>query len=442
MKTQKESSKLVKPMHILHNPSEDTPKISLTVFDLVAEDGHIPIIYVYQQPTPSNAALELALGKVLSDYRELAGRFGTDVTGKRVILLNDEGLRFVEAFTDCTLDEAQLFNPSEALLGLHPCLDSPKELAQVQLTRFTCGSLAVGFSANHMMCDGYSVSRFLVAWGQACRGTVEITSPLHDRTIFAPRDSPRFEFEHSDVEFQNKNVEECCINVISNGAMGDILVMHKTHFTLEMLNKIRAKASKDCYSNHSYSMFESLVGHVWRAVARACIAADDGDRYKATCIKIAVNGRRRMSPRVPDEYFGNVVLWAYPKANMKKLASEHVSYAATIIHEAVAKVKDNYFKSFIDFASLIEESDELVPKLNLSESDVCLNLYIDSWLGFPFCDLDFGGGKPCMFMPSYRTWPGHIYVVPSYAGDGSIDVFVTLSKNQVSCFKEMWFSLD
>ncbi|KAK9105815.1 hypothetical protein Scep_022659 [Stephania cephalantha] len=51
-------------------------------------------------------------------------------------------------------------------------------------------------------------------------------------------------------------------------------------------------------------------------VVKACVAAGDGDRYKATCLKISVDGRRRMSPPVPDDFVGNVVLWAYPRAGI------------------------------------------------------------------------------------------------------------------------------
>ncbi|KAK9083990.1 hypothetical protein Scep_030461 [Stephania cephalantha] len=52
-------------------------------------------------------------------------------------------------------------------------------------------------------------------------------------------------------------------------------------------------------------------------VVKACVVvAGDGDRDKATCLKISVDGRRRMSPPVPDDFVGNVVLWAYPRAGI------------------------------------------------------------------------------------------------------------------------------
>ncbi|KAK9124023.1 hypothetical protein Sjap_013625 [Stephania japonica] len=441
MRVHEESSRLVKPILKSGLPKATIPtQMTLNVFDLITDDAHIPIIYVYRPPTPSIAAIELGLGQALSDYRELAGRFSTDEKGQRVILLNDKGLRFVEASADCTLDEAKLFNPSKALLSLHPCLDSPKELVQVQLTRFACGSLAVAISCNHMVADGFSMSRFLIAWSQACCGDFDrnLGRMLLDRAIFMPRDPPRFQFEHKGVEFKDKN-EDCT----SDETLEEDLFMYKSHFTLEMLSQIKTNASQELAHNAKpHSMFVCLVAHVWRNVVKACVAAGDGNRYKATCLKISVNGRRRMSPPVPDDFVGNVVLWAYPKAGMNEILSESVSYAAKIIHEALAKLNDDYFKSYIDFASYKFDENELVPVVDFSDSDVCLNLYIDSWLGFPYCDMDFGGGMPCMFMPSYRIWPGQVFLLPSQTGDKSIDVMVTLSENQLSSYKERWFSLE
>ncbi|KAK9142672.1 hypothetical protein Syun_012072 [Stephania yunnanensis] len=112
-----------------------------------------------------------------------------------------------------------------------------------------------------------------------------------DRAIFKPRDPPRFQFEHKGVEFKDKN-EDCTTDEILEEGLG----MYKSHFSFEMLSQIKT--------------------NVWRTVVKACVAAGDGDRYKATCLKISVDGRRRMSPPVSDDFVGNVVLWAYPRAGI------------------------------------------------------------------------------------------------------------------------------
>ncbi|CAI9764303.1 unnamed protein product [Fraxinus pennsylvanica] len=215
MKVQLRSSRIIKPLY------EDTPplkrnNISLSVFDKATYDSHMAIIYAYHPPTPPNMAIEVGLQKALVVYREWAGRLGKDDKGEPIILLNDEGVRFIEAYVDGPLDQALLLKPSANLLSLHPRVfpgapedilgekdslsEEVVELLQVQLTRFTCGSLVVGFTSHHLVADGHSTSKFLVAWGQACRGLEISPLPLHDRTIFTPRNPPIFEFEHKGVE--------------------------------------------------------------------------------------------------------------------------------------------------------------------------------------------------------------------------------------------------
>ena len=46
---------------------------------------------------------------------------------------------------------------------LHPSEAGAEELMLVQLTRFACGGLAVGFTAHHLVSDGRATSNFFVA---------------------------------------------------------------------------------------------------------------------------------------------------------------------------------------------------------------------------------------------------------------------------------------
>ncbi|XAR60070.1 Putrescine N-hydroxycinnamoyltransferase [Bertholletia excelsa] len=186
MRVIKESSRVIKPIYE-GTPPSTTHHIPLSVFDKVTYNTHIAVIYAYRPPTPPNRALELGLQKALSVYREWAGRLAKDDKGEIVILLNDEGVRFVEASVDGTLDQAMPLKPSPSLLSLHPSTKGVVELVQVQITRFTCGSMVVGFTAHHLVGDGQSASNFLVAWGQACRGVKINLRPFQNRNIFTPR---------------------------------------------------------------------------------------------------------------------------------------------------------------------------------------------------------------------------------------------------------------
>ena len=98
--------------------------------------------------------LEAALARVLAEYREWAGRLGADAAGHRAILLTDAGARFVEATADVALAAVMPLEPAPEVLRLHPDGDGAEELLLVQLTRFACGSLAVGHTMHHAVVDG------------------------------------------------------------------------------------------------------------------------------------------------------------------------------------------------------------------------------------------------------------------------------------------------
>jgi hypothetical protein len=195
------SSKAVRPAAASSPEPEVVP---LSVFDKANFDTYVSVVYAFRQPTPPNAALEAGLARALAAYREWAGRLGADPrTGARAILLTDEGARFVEAAADAPLDAVLPLSPAPEVTRLHPSEAGAEELMLVQLTRFACGGLAVGFTAHHLVSDGRATSNFFVAWSQATRGAAVDPAPVHDRAaFFRPRDLPRVEFEHRGVEFK------------------------------------------------------------------------------------------------------------------------------------------------------------------------------------------------------------------------------------------------
>ncbi|OAY84598.1 Agmatine coumaroyltransferase-2 [Ananas comosus] len=438
MKIVVESSRIIKPAHNadhIRPPLTTTQHIPLSVFDKVTFDTHVAVIYAFRPPTPPNSVIEEGLAKALAEYGQYAGRLGEDSEGNRVILLNDEGVRFVEASIDTTLSNAMPFKPSPSLLDFHPSADGVEELLLVQLTRFTCGSLVLGFSLHHVISDGHATSNFLVSWGLASRGLSISPLPLHDRTsLFAPRQPPQLEFEHRGVEFKSKKISR---DSNTENPLKNEVAIHKAHFTKEFLSKLKATASAG--RDQPYSTFQSLVAHLWRVVTK--VRGLNG--CETTHVRIAVDGRRRMIPAVPDGYSGNLVLWAFPRANVRELLNRPLQYAADLIRTEVAKMEDSYFKSFIDFSSsgAIEEED-LVPTADADEMVLCPNLEVDCWTRFPFYDLDFGGGSPYYLVPSYLPVEGLLILLPSFIGDGSIDAFVPLFHHNLDSFKLCCYSMD
>ncbi|CAL1387903.1 unnamed protein product [Linum trigynum] len=448
MKVKVEITTILKPTYEPTSPPPPpSTNVPLTVFDKATYDTHVAVIYAFRPPTPPNATIKLGLQKALAEYREFAGRLGRDEKNgnPKLILLNDEGVKLVEASTDARLDEVMmpLLTPSPATWSLHPGLKGVEELVQVQLTRFGCGSLVVGFTAHHLVADGRSTSEFLVAWGRASRGLDVGRSPFRDRTIFAPRKPPVVEYEHRGVEYKSKNRASSSQTRSDENLKPDpkpLVVFHKLHFTLDFLSKLKSRCSAS--STKPYTTFVSVAAHLWRTVTKARTLAGS----ESTRIRISIDGRTRMvnDPQIPDDYFGNLVLWAFPTSRVDDLLTQPLPYAAKLINDAVVGVDDGYFKSFVDFASHVDvEKEGLVPTADVSRSALSPDLEVHSWLRFPFYDLDFGGGcRPCVFMPSFFPTEGVVILLPSFVGDGSVDAFVPLFREDLDAFKEVCYLLD
>ncbi|KAF3773806.1 hypothetical protein EJ110_NYTH54574 [Nymphaea thermarum] len=138
-------------------------------------------------------------------------------------------------------------------------------------------------------------------------------------------------------------------------------------------------------------------------------------------------------PTVPMSYFGNVV---------KDLLSKPVGHAARLIHDAVARVDDDYFRSFINFSSSKEKMEGLVPSVCGGDVVLSPHLKVSSWLRIPFYDMDFGTNPPRLFVPSYQRVEGFLHIVPSFTGIGDVDAFVPLFDKDMGSFIEGVYYLE
>jgi hypothetical protein len=121
-----------------------------------------------------------------------------------------------------------------------------------------------------------------------------------------------------------------------------------------------------------------------------------------------------------------------------------LKHAAQVIHDEVARVDGSYFRSFVDFAtSGAAEKEGLAPgQRHLQGRALCPNVEVDSWLTFPFYELDLGTGSPSYSMPSYFPMEGMLFLAPSYIGDGSVDAFVPVFEHNLEEFKQCCYSME
>ncbi|XP_049932546.1 agmatine coumaroyltransferase-2-like [Nymphaea colorata] len=439
MKINRESSRLLKPTYYTPTHPPTDALIPLSPFDNVTFQTNVSFLYAFKPPNPSNEVIEQGLRRLLAEYREFAGRLTFDGKGRQCILLNDEGIRFVEATSGSPLGSL-MDKPSPYYLDLHPHSTAIEEaLFQVHLTRFSCSSLVVGCTVHHAVSDALSLSLFLTAWaqtlclwflggglhrppcsldvqslshfliagGQTVRDGIPVLPlPLHDRSIFVPHNPPHFQFQHSEIEYAAHH------RTAKHPELQHTIVMEGAHFSSEFLAKFKSKASGEYPYDKPYTA-------------------------------LPVNGCFRMrSPTVPMSYLGNQVLWAWPRSKVKDLLSKPVGHAARLIHDAVARVDEDYIRSFIDFSSSKEKMEALMPSAYGRDVVLSPNLEVSSWLNIPFYDMDCGTNSPYLFVPSYERVEGFLHIVPSSTGVGDVDAFVSLFDKDMGSFIDALYYLD
>ena len=120
-------------------PSEAaTPKhgVWLSNLDLLVARSHTPTVYVYRPSSGpaffSPDVLKAALSKVLVPFYPLSGRLGRDGAGRPEIHCTGDGVLFVTARADATLQDLGGFVPSDELRRmLVPSVDGGDDRAGI-----------------------------------------------------------------------------------------------------------------------------------------------------------------------------------------------------------------------------------------------------------------------------------------------------------------------
>ncbi|KAF3792638.1 Agmatine coumaroyltransferase-2 [Nymphaea thermarum] len=416
---------LVKPAKSLRR------KFRLNIFDKKASDLHIAVLFIYNKPgTSPNSQIMLGLSKALSYYPQLAGRLSD---GHFVVDDDGCGVPVFETTVTGQLDDFLPLEPSPSLYDLHPHPEGSNPMLMVQLNRFDCGGLVIGLCASHKVADGQAMSNFFVSWSQLVRSPemeLDRRPILDSESLLVPRNPPVCSYPHERLEFSDSpppagetaDVSDKIHNVVVN-------------YPWEFVNELKKRASSTSPAGLQPSTFACLLSHVWRKVSIARGLRDD----EVTSVRVLVNGRPRLG--IAPEFFGNVVLDAYPKTTVEELVKEGVGYGARAIKEAVGKVDGDYFQSFIDFGEVNKEK-ELVPSQDIGDNFLSPNLEVDSWLGFRFHEVDMGAGAPYAFRPSWIPMEGLVIFVPAPSEKGGVDLIITLFKEHTETFKKIAHFID
>ncbi|XP_076893416.1 shikimate O-hydroxycinnamoyltransferase-like [Bidens hawaiensis] len=414
-------------------PAKETPMVKLwsSCLDLTAMNFHSKSVYFYRANGAPNyfdmKVMTDALSRVLVAYYPMAGRFRHDEDGRIEIDCQGQGVLFLEAESDGVVDDFGDFAPSLEYLKLVPVVHSSLgfqsyPLAHLQMvTCFKCGGVSLGVGFDHRVADGMSVSHFINTWSEMARGLDITLPPFIDRTLLRARDPPRPVFEHIEYHPTVKSPLQVRLDETKT-----CFSMFK--LTRNQLNALKAKAKKDG-NTISYSSFEILSAHVWKCV---CKARGLPNNVK-TRLDFPVDGRARFRPPLPPGYFGNAVFNCTIEATTSDIQSKPTWYIASKIHDALARMNNDYLNSALDY---LEQNLDQKPEVSYKST----NLRIISWARLPIHNADFGWGRPIFMGRVGIPSVGRCYVLPSPINDGSLSIIIGLEVEQMKLFSNLLYA--
>ncbi|KAL3754345.1 hypothetical protein ACJRO7_001559 [Eucalyptus globulus] len=367
-------------------PSEKTPSHLL---DLSAID-RIPVLrcntrtlHVFTHGPDAARVIKEALSKALVPYYPIAGRLVESVAGELQIDCSEEGVRFVEATADCTLESVNYFEDvmsipyDELLPGELQEPESREPLVQMQVTRFVCGGFVIGLIFCHSICDGLGAARFLNALGEFARGLERPTiEPVWYRHFF-PAPTP---------QSRSDNVSPPPLPIPPPPLPNYQLQHANIDIPLEDINKLKQIFRKS--TGRNCSTFEAVAASFWSSRTQVISLNPQTE----VCLVFFANCRQLLDPPLPDGFYGNCFFPVTVKASSELLQEGSFTDAVKIIQEAKEKLPSE-FEKFKKGDPLEHGADPFTPPLGYT------TLFLSEWGRLGFNRVDYGWGPPAHIVP-------------------------------------------
>ncbi|KNA04426.1 hypothetical protein SOVF_199920 [Spinacia oleracea] len=412
-------------------PEKPTPRELKLLSDIDDQEGlrfHMPGIMFYRAD-PSNykegkdpvKVVKDALAKALVFFYPYAGRLVEGPSRKLSVDCTAEGVPFIEADADATLEdfggEIHPPFPLEDLLydipGTDGILGTP--LLIIQVTRLRCGGFIVALRVNHVINDGSGIMQLMNAVGEISRGfTTPSILPVWDRERLTAGEHHKVSYPHP--EYDQHQVDDHH----SNDELAD-LIQQSFLFGPSEIAALRRNIPPQ---TKQFSTFDILSASLWRCRTMA-LGLDPDEEVR---LLFAVNARTKFNPPLAKGYYGNACAFPAVCAKAGDICNNKVEYILELIRKAKNEVNEEYMRSIMD---LMVTKDR--PHFSVHQSYVVSDL---RHLGF--ADVDFGWGKPVFggpgsngsvpdasFFISFKNIKGETMImVPISLPVHAMDVFV------------------
>ncbi|XP_058724737.1 spermidine hydroxycinnamoyl transferase-like [Vicia villosa] len=420
--------------------------LPLTEFDQIDITSYAPLLFYYRPPrnwlTPPTkiaATLKESLSRVLIHFYPFAGRLRSTDNNRFELECNAKGVQFIEAAesTSSALSDLGDFSCSNNYCSyLFPQVDytlpiPDRPLLIVQLTHFKCGDISISLLLSHVITDGQSATHFIDEWARVARGESLKRVPFLDRNILRNKEPCNGvnEWKFAKPPLLLENSES---NLDERKKKTTVAIIQLSKAQIERLRKISNESWNKSSNERSYTIYETITGHIWRSACKARGLKID----QPTVFGIVVNFKSRVKPSLPKTYFGNAIVNVVATSLAGDLMSKPLGYASSRIKEAIEKVNDEYVRLTLteyikkDYDRTKIRYDTVPPFYRNP------NLGAVSLMMFSFANFDFGWGKELYVIPGIHIIrEGETFILPSSQVDGSLVLLICLQEIYMNAFK-------
>ncbi|GJN37224.1 hypothetical protein PR202_gb26183 [Eleusine coracana subsp. coracana] len=443
VRVNKSSPVMVKP----REPMAKGGAIKLSFLDQIHVNIPVTSLIVFEHPidkTPES--IQRALSQALVHYYPISGRIPA---GADEIQCTGEGVVFVAASADCSLEQSTLFKEeqpspaspsgatSRALLDDLAVYYDPadgcvaKPLMLMQVTEFSCGGFVLGVTWNHAIGDTTGIAQFLQAVGEMARGMSSpsvLPSRIWDDSLI-PSLSPSAVVALQQQSMANRKCEPPL----------DLAFLDVT-IRSTLINRIKAEydlvyCSHGQSSSSSCTTFEAVAAVLWRCRTRAIMLDPPSSSSSSPAVlSFAVNIRNHVG--ADDGYYGNGIAATGQKV---------ISTIDAVINGNIADI----VKAIKDAKDGISEMLKRIPISNPSSQqmvDRCSMLALSSWRNLGLDKPDFGSGSPTRVIfhakPLASPQPFCMACLPWKGNDGASVMSLYIKKEHAHAFLAELASLD